>query len=418
MTIGSRVNPNFPIPGVDQSSRGFRDNFATIKEEIENLQSKHIQLTGAFISDPVQVGDGQRDVVIPVLVNLANVQAAGSNLSVQYNLNNRIAGSTVYFNNERLGINTNSPRSALDVSGNARIESPMPVTRLHIGDAFVINASPSTVTFAVSSANAVVIDNTNLSIGIGTAPRARLNVLSNANALAIFHGTRNNSDSGIRLTTAEPNATMGLVLEQRSTNKVGGLRMDQNGNVSIHANENMDANLSDASRVINILPNNNVGIGSMVPQNRLDVSGNTHVRGRLVVTGNISVANTNAISGIFFSDGSYQTTAATGNGGARGMNGPVEVVAGTSVDLSLANYHKKTITENTNFTFDNTPEPGVLFFMEITNGGAHTVNWPVTTRWSNGVAPTLTTLGTDILSFMTVDSGMSWHGTLISRDST
>ena len=34
----SNVNPNFPVPGIDQSSKGFRDNFSIIKEEIETLQ--------------------------------------------------------------------------------------------------------------------------------------------------------------------------------------------------------------------------------------------------------------------------------------------------------------------------------------------------------------------------------------------
>ena len=39
MAVGSRVNPNFPIPGVYQSSKGLRDNFLTIKTEIETLQN-------------------------------------------------------------------------------------------------------------------------------------------------------------------------------------------------------------------------------------------------------------------------------------------------------------------------------------------------------------------------------------------
>jgi hypothetical protein len=47
------INANYPIPGVNQSSQGFRDNFLQIqknfilsKNEIENLQSKTLQVTG------------------------------------------------------------------------------------------------------------------------------------------------------------------------------------------------------------------------------------------------------------------------------------------------------------------------------------------------------------------------------------
>ena len=283
MGVGSKINQNFPRPGVDQSSRGFRDNFAITKKEIEDLQSKNIQLTGAFFSDPVQIGDGQSDVVIPVLINLANVAAAGSNLAVQYNFNGIISGSTVYYNNGRLGINTSQPAAELDVTGNAIVDSGTGQTSLSMGNVFVVNTTAVGVTMAFGGTNAMVIDGGNLTVGIGTAPRARLDVQAAGNSIAIFRGSLNNSDTGIRLTTSFPNATMGLVLEQRSANKVGGIRLDQGGNVSLHANESMDANLSDASAVIKILTNNNVGIGSMVPQSRLDVQGNARISGTLSV---------------------------------------------------------------------------------------------------------------------------------------
>lgn len=58
MTVNSRVNPNFPLPGLDQSSKGFRDNFTIIKQEIEALQGKQIQLVGDVTGGPVQLGSG------------------------------------------------------------------------------------------------------------------------------------------------------------------------------------------------------------------------------------------------------------------------------------------------------------------------------------------------------------------------
>ncbi len=65
MAVISRVNPNFPIPGIDHSSKGFRDNFLTIKTEIENLQGKTILLTGDTLGGPVIIDSGTGPVVIP-----------------------------------------------------------------------------------------------------------------------------------------------------------------------------------------------------------------------------------------------------------------------------------------------------------------------------------------------------------------
>lgn len=283
MTVGSKVNPNFPIPGIDQSSRGFRDNFATIKQEIENLQTKKIQLTGAFISPPVEIGNNINDVVIPINVNLTNVQAAGSNLQVQYNFNNRITGSEMYYNAGRVGIGTALPGETLHVIGNIIVQSRSPVTSSKFGNNLQINASPHFTTMAIDNSNVIVINNANLQLGIGTAPTATFDLFSNHTDIAILRAAKNNSDNTIRATTDQTNATLGLALEQRTANKLGGIRIDQYGNISLHVAESMDANLSDASRVINILTNNNVGIGSMSPKNQLDVQGNTHISGTLSV---------------------------------------------------------------------------------------------------------------------------------------
>jgi hypothetical protein len=67
MTVRSRVNPNFPLPGIDQSSKGFRDNFSIIKTEIESLQNKSIQLTGDVKSVSVDFGAGDSPILITTL---------------------------------------------------------------------------------------------------------------------------------------------------------------------------------------------------------------------------------------------------------------------------------------------------------------------------------------------------------------
>ena len=283
MTIGSKINTNFPIPGVDQSSKGFRDNFSIIKQELEDIQSKNIQLVGSLISDPVQIGNSQSDIIIPVVVNLANVQASGSNTSVQYNLNNSITGSQIYYNNGKVGINTNSPVAELTVIGNIIVSSTTQTTSMQLGSNLNILTSNVSTNVNINNTTAISINNSNLFVGIGTSPVAVLDVWSNTNDIAIIRGSKNNSDNAIRFTTDQTNSSIGLALEQQAANKVGGIRIDQLGNVSIHVNENTGADLSNSSRVINILPNYNVGIGSMSPTNKLDVEGNVHISGVLTV---------------------------------------------------------------------------------------------------------------------------------------
>jgi hypothetical protein len=382
MTVGSRVNPNFPVPGVDQSSRGFRDNFSIIKKEIENLQSKHIQIVGGLISDPIEIGNGESDVVIPVSVNLTNIQAAGSNCSVQYNLNNQITGSEIYYKDGLVGINTSLPLQALDIVGNIRVISMMPVTTLQVGILHA-NVAQSSTSFSINDTNLMIVDNNTLNVGIGTYPTSRLDLISPDTEVASFRATKNNSDNTIRFTTNQVNATMGLVLEQRSANKVGGLRIDQNGNVSIHVNESMDANLSDASRVINILTNNNVGIGSMAPRGQLDVQGDAFVSGTL---------NTSAVSSTVIN------------------------VTATSVDCSTSNWFTKTISAPIALSFDNVPGQAFSFVLQVTDAGLN-ITWPGNVRWAGGIPPVLTVSGIDILRFMTLDGGSIWHGQLLIQNS-
>lgn len=57
------------------------------------------------------------------------------------------------------------------------------------------------------------------------------------------------------------------------------------------------------------------------------------------------------------------------------------------------------------------------FSLELTNGGNATVNYMSGTKWPNGLAPTLTVAGTDILSFLTRDNASTWHGTISMQNS-
>jgi hypothetical protein len=116
-------------------------------------------------------------------------------------------------------------------------------------------------------------------------------------------------------------------------------------------------------------------------------------------------------------------------GGA--MTGRVDLFSATSkltalgsisgannVNLALSDVFTATITAATTFTFTNTPSGTWMtgFVIILTNAGT-SVTWPASVDWPGAVSPTLDASGVDILGFLTVDSGTTWHGVLISGDS-
>lgn len=89
-----------------------------------------------------------------------------------------------------------------------------------------------------------------------------------------------------------------------------------------------------------------------------------------------------------------------------------------TVDLVDGNFFSATVNQTTTFTFSNPPASGNFgaFVLELTNGGAHTVNWPNSVDWPGGTAPTLTTSGKDQLVFTTRDAGTNWYGFVAGLD--
>ncbi len=71
------------------------------------------------------------------------------------------------------------------------------------------------------------------------------------------------------------------------------------------------------------------------------------------------------------------------------------------------------------FTFSNPTASGdaCSFTLILTNGGSQTVNWPASVDWAGGTAPTLTSSGRDVLTFITTDGGTIWDGMAASLDS-
>ena len=87
----------------------------------------------------------------------------------------------------------------------------------------------------------------------------------------------------------------------------------------------------------------------------------------------------------------------------------VALTSGT-VSVKSGSAFTKTITAATTFTFSDVSKACACFALILTNGGAYTVTWPSSVKWSDGEVPTLTSDGVDVLVFMTSDTGTIWYG--------
>lgn len=82
-------------------------------------------------------------------------------------------------------------------------------------------------------------------------------------------------------------------------------------------------------------------------------------------------------------------------------------------DISAGNVHSVTVDTSANtFTFSNPSATGTACSLTliITNGGSQTVNWPASVKWPDDTAPTLTSSGVDVISFLTTDGGTKYRG--------
>lgn len=299
MTVGSNVNPNYPIPGIDQSSRGFRDNFAVIKQEIEDLQGKAIQLVGDAVGGPVILDSSNNVAVISVTVLRSNVVAKGNNHVVQYNSNGLIAGSEIYFDsgNLRLGIGSSHPMYTLDTQGTAKFLDNVYVQSSNAtrnptvsivglgagwGNWTTYSANGYVATGTVNSSNLLINTNninalsinTNQNVGIGTMlPNWRLDVVSADRTVAKFSATPAYADNAVRFSTNAATSTMGVVVDHQQGNFAGGMRIDSAGVVSLHTGENTGGYLTTGTRRVNIVPTGQVGINTVGTRYQLEVAG-------------------------------------------------------------------------------------------------------------------------------------------------
>ena len=108
--------------------------------------------------------------------------------------------------------------------------------------------------------------------------------------------------------------------------------------------------------------------------------------------------------------GSASLTNAELRGWSETVNALGNVTGATTVDLTLGNVVTATTTGATTWTITNASSSNTSSFtLILTNGGSQTQTWMSGTQWANGTSPSLTSSGTDVLTFFTTDAGTTWR---------
>lgn len=94
----------------------------------------------------------------------------------------------------------------------------------------------------------------------------------------------------------------------------------------------------------------------------------------------------------------------------------VVTVPVSAMDLSSGQMFTKTVTSALTWSFTNVPAGrGVTAVLHLTNGGLFAQTWPASVRWPGGVAPALTSAGTDIIVFVTHNGGTNWRANIFGK---
>ena len=311
--------------------------------------------------------------------------------------------------NNRVGINDTTPSYSLDVNGTAQITGAT-----IIGG----NLTVSGTTTSLSTTNTVVTD-TLMELNTGAS--------SNANDMGILMergSTGNNAFMGFD--ESADKFTVGLTTNVASdtgnlTIATGTMVADLEGDVTGDVTGNADTATALAASV-------NIGGVAFTGAASINLPG-VNTAGTQATSGNAATATTagtvtTAAQGAITSVGTLTGLTMGGELAAvdQTISRPVmkdyaetKVAMGANaVDLSLGNVQTYTLSGNQTLTFTNPPASGSAgsFTLIVTNGGSATLTWPTSVDWAAATAPTLTSSGVDVLTFLTVDGGTIWYGFL------
>lgn len=90
------------------------------------------------------------------------------------------------------------------------------------------------------------------------------------------------------------------------------------------------------------------------------------------------------------------------------------------INLANGTFVTATLNSSPTFTIINVPSQAVSFTLVLTNDGTpgRTITWPASVRWPDNSAPTGNTIvnKTNIYTFLTINSGTTWYGSLDKKN--
>lgn len=88
----NNINPNYPIPGINNSTQGFRDNFASIKTNLNTAGTEITDLQNKVVLKAALDGQTLNNDMANTLISNATTRSFRAST---YNLGNNVQGSTV-----------------------------------------------------------------------------------------------------------------------------------------------------------------------------------------------------------------------------------------------------------------------------------------------------------------------------------
>ena len=193
--------------------------------------------------------------------------------------------------------------------------------------------------------------------------------------------------------------------------------------VNVNSNVNIPAANSNVTISVNNTPNVVV-----VTSTGVNVAGTLNVTGvsTLGPAGNVRISGAPTSGYILTSDGSGALAWASSGtvAAAISQSSTTLTILSSTLTISLASYVSFEVTLNATIstvTLTNVPSAGIFvsFVLMITGDGtARAITWPVSFKWPNGTAPSITsTLNKkDVFVFFTTDGGTTWEAMISGQN--
>ena len=90
-----------------------------------------------------------------------------------------------------------------------------------------------------------------------------------------------------------------------------------------------------------------------------------------------------------------------------------------TIDVSTSNFWICNCVSDLTFSFSNVPSDAdvVSVILQLHNAGNYVMTFPTSVKWGGGSAPSFTASGSDLLGFISNDSGTSWRGIVLNINS-